>query len=64
MSLDYATEREQFGRRIAEFQLLQGMLADSQTECYAAESMKGRGEAPRSGRRRQHASHPAVSYTR
>ena len=39
MSLDYATEREQFGRRIAEFQLLQGMLADSQTECYAAESM-------------------------
>ena len=39
MSVDYATEREQFGRRIAEFQLLQGMLADSQTECYAAESM-------------------------
>ena len=39
LSLDYATEREQFGRRIAEFQLLQGMLADSQTECYAAESM-------------------------
>ena len=39
MSVDYATERQQFGRRIAEFQLLQGMLADSQTECYAAESM-------------------------
>ena len=39
ISVDYATERKQFGRRIAEFQLLQGMLADSQTECYAAESM-------------------------
>ncbi len=39
MSVTYATERQQFGQPIAEFQLLQGMLADSQAECYAAECM-------------------------
>lgn len=39
LSVDYALERKQFGQAIAEFQLLQGMLADSQAECYAAESM-------------------------
>jgi acyl-CoA dehydrogenase len=39
MSVEYAIDRKQFGQPIAEFQLLQGMLADSQTECYAAESM-------------------------
>jgi acyl-CoA dehydrogenase len=39
MSVAYALERKQFGQPIAEFQLLQGMLADSQAECYAAESM-------------------------
>ena len=39
MSVAYALERKQFGRPIAEFQLLQGMLADSQAECYAAECM-------------------------
>jgi acyl-CoA dehydrogenase len=39
MSVAYAVERKQFGKPIAEFQLLQGMLADSQTECYAAECM-------------------------
>jgi len=38
-SVEYALERKQFGKPIAEFQLLQGMLADSQAECYAAESM-------------------------
>jgi len=38
-SVTYALERRQFGQAIAEFQLLQGMLADSQAECYAAESM-------------------------
>jgi acyl-CoA dehydrogenase len=38
-SVTYALERKQFGQAIAEFQLLQGMLADSQAECYAAESM-------------------------
>ncbi|MGI9219608.1 MAG: acyl-CoA dehydrogenase family protein [Woeseiaceae bacterium] len=39
MSLEYAMDRKQFGQAISEFQLLQGMLADSQAECYAAESM-------------------------
>jgi acyl-CoA dehydrogenase len=35
----YAMEREQFGQKIAEFQLIQAMLADSQTEMYAARCM-------------------------
>ena len=35
-SVKYAREREQFGQRIGEFQLIQGMLADSKTEAYAA----------------------------
>ncbi|MBP6010808.1 MAG: acyl-CoA dehydrogenase family protein [Alphaproteobacteria bacterium] len=35
----YALEREQFGQKIAEFQLIQAMLADSQTEAYAARCM-------------------------
>lgn len=38
-SLKYATERKQFGQPISEFQLIQGMLADSQTETYAATCM-------------------------
>jgi acyl-CoA dehydrogenase len=38
-SLNYGLERKQFGQRIAEFQLVQAMLADSQTEIYAARSM-------------------------
>ncbi|MBT2322767.1 acyl-CoA dehydrogenase family protein [Variovorax paradoxus] len=38
-ALDYAVEREQFGQRIAEFQLVQAMLADSKAEIYAARSM-------------------------
>lgn len=38
-ALRYAIEREQFGQPIAEFQLVQAMLADSQTELYAAECM-------------------------
>ena len=32
----YALERQQFNQAIAEFQLVQAMLADSQTEMYAA----------------------------
>ena len=32
----YAREREQFGQKIGEFQLIQAMLADSKTEAYAA----------------------------
>jgi acyl-CoA dehydrogenase len=38
-ALDYALERRQFGQPIAEFQLVQAMLADSKTEIYAARSM-------------------------
>jgi acyl-CoA dehydrogenase len=38
-SVRYAREREQFGQKIAEFQLIQGMLADCQTETYAAKCM-------------------------
>ena len=38
-ALRFATERRQFGQAIAEFQLIQGMLADSKTEIYAAECM-------------------------
>ncbi len=35
----YAMEREQFGQKIGEFQLIQAMLADSKTEAYAARCM-------------------------
>jgi acyl-CoA dehydrogenase len=38
-ALDYALERQQFGKPIAEFQLIQAMLADSRTEVFAARSM-------------------------
>lgn len=38
-SVRYAVERRQFGRPIGEFQLVQGMLADSRTETFAARAM-------------------------
>ena len=38
-SLRYAMEREQFDQPIAEFQLVQAMLADSKAEAYAARCM-------------------------
>lgn len=38
-ALRYAIERKQFGQPIAEFQLIQAMLADSQTEALAGRSM-------------------------
>ncbi|HEX8787251.1 MAG TPA: acyl-CoA dehydrogenase family protein, partial [Telluria sp.] len=38
-ALAYALDRKQFGQPIAEFQLVQAMLADSRTEIYAARSM-------------------------
>lgn len=37
--VDYATGRQQFGRPISDFQLLQAMFADSHAEAYAARSM-------------------------
>lgn len=38
-ALRYAMERKQFGQPIAQFQLVQAMLADSQAELYAARCM-------------------------
>lgn len=38
-TLRYAMERRQFGQPIAQFQLVQAMLADSRTDIYAAECM-------------------------
>jgi acyl-CoA dehydrogenase len=38
-ALRYAIERKQFGQAIADFQLIQAMLADSKAEIYAARSM-------------------------
>ncbi len=38
-ALNYALQRKQFGQPIAEFQLVQAMLADCQTEIFAARSM-------------------------
>jgi len=38
-TVSYALERRQSGRPIAEFQLVQGMIADSQTDLYAGRSL-------------------------
>lgn len=38
-AVSYARDRRQFGQPIAEFQLVQAMLADSRTEAYAARCM-------------------------
>ncbi len=38
-SLAYAMERKQFGKPISDFQLIQAMLADSETEAAAAEAL-------------------------
>jgi acyl-CoA dehydrogenase len=38
-SVRYAKERKQFGKAIGDFQLVQAMLADCQTEAYAARCM-------------------------
>jgi len=38
-SLAYAMDRKQFGQAIADFQLIQAMLADSQADTYAARCM-------------------------
>ena len=41
-SVRHARDRRQFGRPIGDFQLIQGMLADSEAECYAARAMTER----------------------
>ena len=38
-SVAYATERKQFGQAISNFQLIQGMIADSKTESLAANAL-------------------------
>lgn len=38
-SVNYAVERKQFGQPIAQFQLIQGLLADSKTEAVAIEAL-------------------------
>lgn len=38
-ALAYTSHREQFGKPVAEFQLVQALIAESQTEIYAARSM-------------------------
>ncbi|MGE0556890.1 MAG: acyl-CoA dehydrogenase family protein [Burkholderiales bacterium] len=38
-ALNYAKQRQQFGKPIAEFQLIQAMLADSKADIYAGRSM-------------------------
>ena len=38
-AVKYAIDRKQFGQPIAEFQLIQAMIADSQAELYAARCM-------------------------
>ena len=37
--LKYAMDRKQFGKAIAQFQLIQGMLADCETEALASRAM-------------------------
>ena len=39
LSVDYATQRKQFGRAIGDFQLVQGMLADMYTEVEAMRAL-------------------------
>ena len=54
-ALAYAIERKQFGQPIAEFQLVQAMLADSKAEIYAARTHGARRRAQaRRGPRRRH----------
>jgi acyl-CoA dehydrogenase len=38
-SVDYTVDRKQFGQPVATFQLVQGLIADSRTEAYAARCM-------------------------
>jgi acyl-CoA dehydrogenase len=60
-ALRYSIERRQFGRPIANFQLIQAMLADSRTELYAARSMVFDAARRRDAVRRSRPKHPAAS---
>jgi acyl-CoA dehydrogenase len=51
-ALRYAMERKQFGQPIAEFQLVQAMLADSKAELYARAAWCSMPRAARRGPRR------------
>ncbi len=53
LMVDYARQREQFGRRIADFQAIQWMLADTRTELAAAQQLIDRA-AQRKDRRDEH----------
>ena len=48
----YASERRQFGKPISQFQLIQGMIADCQTEAYAARAMVERAAREKDAGRR------------
>jgi acyl-CoA dehydrogenase len=39
LAIEHTQQRQQFGQAVGNFQLLQAMVADSQTEIYAAQSM-------------------------
>jgi len=39
LAIEHTQQRQQFGQSVGNFQLLQAMVADSQTEIYAAQSM-------------------------
>ncbi|WP_213306962.1 acyl-CoA dehydrogenase family protein [Paraburkholderia sacchari] len=39
LAIEYVTQRTQFGQPVANFQLIQAMIADSRTEIFAARSM-------------------------
>ena len=43
----YATERKQFGKPLADFQLIQAMIADSKTDTMAAKALVLEAAAPR-----------------
>ena len=62
-SVNYAREREQFGQKIGEFQLIQGMLADSKTEAYAARCMVLEPRANATGARASRWKRPAPNIS-
>jgi acyl-CoA dehydrogenase len=62
-SLRYAGERKQFGKRIGEFQLVQAMLADCETECAAAKGWCSTPRGARTRARRSPRRRPCASTT-